>query len=72
MNVLLTLNAGLGVSLGPNFNLTASTGVVTPHTATLTELLSGKNVVVDNTATTITVTSTGSCTNSLTLTITSP
>ena len=70
MNIRLTLNSGLGASLGPNFNLTASTGVVDPATATLTELLAGIIVIVDDLATDITVTSTGECTNSLNIPIT--
>jgi len=70
MNVIVVLNQGLGSDLGPNFNLTADVGVVSPSTATLTDLLSpGVNVVVDNTATQIIVTSTGTCTNALTLSI---
>lgn len=69
MNVLVTLNSGQGADLGPNFNLTADVGSVTPSTATLSELLAGKNVVANNSATQITVTSTGNCTNSLNLTI---
>lgn len=72
MNVTLTLNAGQGADLGPNFDLTADTGVVDPLTATLTELLAGLIVVVDNAATEVTITSTGNCTNSLTLPITAP
>jgi hypothetical protein len=72
MNVNLTLNAGQGADLGPNFNLTADTGVVTPLTATLTELLAGFVVIVNNAATEVTITSTGNCTNSLTLPITAP
>mgnify|MGYP006266927339 CR=1 FL=1 len=71
MNVLITLNGGLGADLGPNFNLTTDVGTVTPSTATKTQLLAGKNVTVDNSATTVTVTSVGNCTNSLTLNITS-
>lgn len=71
MNVTLTLNSGLGANLGPNFNLTANVGTVSPLTATLSELLAGKIVSVDNSATQVTITSTGNCTNSLTLTITS-
>jgi hypothetical protein len=72
MNVLLTLNSGLGASLGPNFNLTTDVGVVDPITATLSELLAGLEVVVDSDATEVTITSTGNCTNLLTLPITSP
>ena len=70
MNVLITLNAGLGADLGPNFNLTTNVGTVTPSTATKTQLLAGKNVTVDNSATSVTITSVGNCTNHLTLNIT--
>ena len=68
-NITLTLGSGLGVDLGPNFNLTADVGSVTPSTATKSELTSGKNVSVDDLATTVTITSTGTCTNSITQTI---
>ena len=68
-NITLTLGAGLGADLGPNFNLTANVGSVTPSTATRTELLAGKGVSVDDLATQVTVTSTGTCTNSITQTI---
>ena len=67
MIVLVTLNSGQGVSLGPNFTLSVNTGTITPSTATLTQLLSGINVTVDNAATSVTVTSLGNCTNSLVL-----
>jgi len=70
MNVTLTLNSGLGVDLGPNFDLTANVGTVTPSTATLTSLLAGTVITVDNSATQVTITSTGTCTNSLNLPIT--
>ena len=60
MNITLTLNSGLGADLGPNFNLTANAGSVTPSTATKTDLLAGKIVAVDSGATSVTVTSTGS------------
>lgn len=70
MTVLLTLNGGLGADLGPNFNLTADVGTVTPSTAILSDLLSGKSIVVDNSATQVIVTSTGTCTNALTINIT--
>lgn len=63
MNVILTLNAGLGADLGPNFTLTANVGTVTPNTATKTELLAGKALVIDNAATNVRVTSVGTCTN---------
>lgn len=68
-NITLTLGAGLGADLGPNFNLTANVGSVTPSTATKSELTAGKSVSVDDAATQVTVTSTGTCTNSITQTI---
>ena len=70
MNVLLTLNAGLGADLGPNFNLTANTGTVAPATLSKTQLLAGYLVAVSDSATSITVTSVGNCTNSLNINIT--
>lgn len=71
MLVLVTLNSGQGVNLGPNFTLSVNTGTITPITATLTQLLAGIYVTVDNAATNITITSLGSCTNSLVLNINS-
>ncbi len=68
-SITLTLGAGLGANLGPNFNLTANVGSVTPSTATKSELTAGKSVSVDDLATEVTVTSTGTCTNSITQTI---
>lgn len=65
-SITLTLGAGLSSDLGPNFNLTADTGVVTPSTAIKVELLAGKIVSVDDAATQVTITSTGLCTNSIT------
>jgi hypothetical protein len=69
INITLTLGTGLGANLGPNFNLTANVGLVTPSTATKAELLAGKTVDVDNAASQVTVTSTGTCTSSITQTI---
>jgi hypothetical protein len=69
MNILVTLNSGLGADTGPNFNLTADVGSVTPSTATKSELLAGKFVDVNASATQITVTSTGICTTSIILNI---
>jgi hypothetical protein len=68
-NITLTLGAGLGADLGPNFNLTANVGSVTPSTATKSELTAGKSVSVDDAATGVTITSTGTCTNGITQTI---
>jgi hypothetical protein len=67
MDILITLNSGLGASLGPNFNITANTGSVSPSTATLTELLAGKVVSGSTSVGSITLTSTGVCTNSIIL-----
>ncbi len=69
MIVVVTLNSGLGADLGPNFTLTANVGTVSPNTATKAELLAGKSVIIDDTATQVTITSTGTCTNSLTLNV---
>jgi hypothetical protein len=69
MNILVTLNSGLGADTGPNFNLTTDVGSVTPNTATKSELLAGKFVDVDVSATQITVTSVGVCTTSIVLNI---
>jgi hypothetical protein len=68
-SITLTLGAGLGADLGPNFNLTADVGSVSPSTATKSELTAGKSVSVDDAATQVTVTSTGTCTNAITQTI---
>ena len=59
MVVLVTLNSGQGVNLGPNFTLSANTGTITPATATLAQLLAGIYVTVDNAAVSVTITSTG-------------
>ena len=69
MYVIVTLNSGLGADVGPNFNLTADVGSVTPSTATRTELLAGKQVLVDDNATQVTITSTGACTTFVTINI---
>jgi hypothetical protein len=70
MNILITLNSGLGVDSGPNYTLTANVGAVLPSSVTKTQLLAGITVAVDNNASSITVTSLGNCTNSLVLPIT--
>jgi hypothetical protein len=71
MNILLTLDSGLGANLGPNFNLTSNSGhTVTPNTATRSELIAGKSITVSpDGATNIFVTSTGACTNQLVINI---
>lgn len=68
MYVLLTLNE-MGNDLGFNFSLSADTGTVSPTTVTKLQLLNGVDIVCDDLATEITITSLGTCTNSLTLTI---
>ena len=71
MNVKIALNAGQGTDLGP-FTLSSngSPSTVSPGTATLGDLTSpGLDVIVNDSATTVTITSTGTCTNSLTLPI---
>ena len=70
MVVTVVLDSGLGADTGPNFNLTANVGTVTPSSATKSELIAGKQVTVSDTATQITVTSVGTCTTSINLTIT--
>jgi hypothetical protein len=65
--VKITLNTPAGADLGPNFTLSANTGSVFPDTATRSDLEAGYNITVgDPSATQITVTSTGICTNSIT------
>jgi hypothetical protein len=70
MIVRITLASNIGADLGP-FNLTANAGSVVPNTATRAQLLGGLNVTASNSATTLTATSTGACTNGVTMTITS-
>jgi hypothetical protein len=71
MYIIVKLNPDQGQDLGPDFQLTANVGVVSPSTATLDELLVGVPAFVNNSATQIFVTSEGICTNMLTLNITS-
>jgi hypothetical protein len=68
-SILLTLGTPLGQTLGPTFNLTTDVGSVTPSTASKIELITGKVVVVDDLALSVTITSTGVCTNAITQTI---
>ena len=71
-NITLILGNGLGTNLGPNFNLTSDAGAVTPSTATRSELLAGLIVSVEDATTSVTVTSTGPCTNSITQSLPCP
>ena len=68
MIVRITLASDIGADLGP-FNLTANAGSVIPSTATRTQLINGLDVTVSNSATTLTATSTGDCTNGVTMNI---
>lgn len=68
MVVKLQIANTSGADLGP-FNLTANVGSVVPSTATRAELIAGLDVTVDPFATSITLTSTGDCTNDVTTTI---
>jgi hypothetical protein len=55
MEIIITLNAGSGVDFGPTFSLSGDTGVISPNTALLSELLTGKTVTVDPALTYITI-----------------
>ena len=71
MDILLTLDSGMGANLGPNFNLTSNSGhTVTPNTATRAELIAGKSISISpDGAVNVFVTSTGACTNVLVINI---
>jgi hypothetical protein len=71
MYILVKLNPNQGINLGPNFTLTANVGTLVPATATLTQLLAGVLVLAADTATQVTVTSQGVCTNPLVLSVVS-
>lgn len=72
MYILVKLNEGQGVNLGPNFTLTANVGTLSPSTATLAQLLAGVTVLANDNVTQVFITSQGICTNSLTLNVTIP
>lgn len=73
MNVVVKLYSGLGSSMGTTFSISANVGgAAIPNTATLQELLDGVIVSVNNLATVITVTSIGTCTDSIQLPIVPP
>jgi hypothetical protein len=68
-NITLKLGSDAGIDLGP-FNMTVSTGTITPTTVTRAELLAGKVFSISSDdAVTVTTTSTGDCTNSTTTNI---
>ena len=65
ISVTITLSSA-GTDTGPNFTLFCPTGTVTPFTASKSELLLGKTVVIsDDNASQVHVISNGSCTNTL-------
>jgi len=66
--ITITLEAGAGADLGP-FNMSVSSGTISPTTATRTELLAGRVFTISSDpAVTVTATSTGTCTNSASVT----
>jgi hypothetical protein len=68
-SITITLQAGAGADLGP-FNMSVSSGTITPTTATRAELLAGKVFTISSdSAVNVTATSTGTCTNSASVTI---
>jgi hypothetical protein len=69
-NVVITLNPGMGSNLGPIFTLSANVGSVTPSSVILSDLETGYNVSIEDGATDVIITSTGECTNSLTVSLT--
>jgi hypothetical protein len=65
MDIYVKLSSDLGSDLGPNFSISADVGSVTSSSATKSELLSGKTFTLsDNTASSITISSIGACSNS--------
>lgn len=56
MQVLVTLNEPLGADLGP-FTITTDVGIVSPSTANRNDLINGLIVNLDDSATSITITS---------------
>ena len=69
MNITIGLNSNLGENLGPNFIITSDVGAVSPDSSTLSELLVGAIFDLDNSSTIVNVTSSGICSNTLTLNI---
>jgi hypothetical protein len=65
MQLLIQItNLPPGSNVGPNFNIIPNVGVASPATATLTELLAGIIVTVDDIVADVSVESTGVCENS--------
>lgn len=69
MNILITLTT-IGSDLVDPLTLTPDIGVAVPSTALKSELLAGVQVLVDNAATQISITSTGSCVGAVVIPIT--
>ena len=72
MFVTVTLTSPYGISLGPRFFLIPNVGYATPWEANISELLAGKVIEVDDTATELQVISNGACENGITLIIGAP
>jgi len=74
MNILVQLNSPLGSGLGPTFTISPNVGSINPTTATAAGLLGGGELftLTDPTATSVTLTSVGACTNPITISITNP
>jgi len=68
MNVLITLNPGLGSNIGPNCLITCDTGTLSTVT-TITQLLNGLTLTIPDETTFVYIDSIGVCTNRLTLTV---
>ena len=69
-NVTVALAGGAGADLGPNFNVTITGGTISPTTVTKASLSDGQTFSISSDAAeTITITSTGVCTNPATIVI---
>jgi hypothetical protein len=69
-NVTVVLAGGAGADLGPNFNVTITGGTISPTTVTKASLSDGQTFSISSDAAeTITITSTGVCTNPATIVI---
>lgn len=59
----------IGENLGPNFSISTDIGSANPSTATRDELIQGKIITLSEDASSLTITSTGACTNSINISI---
>ena len=71
MFITVSLNSGYGISLGPRFFLIPNVGNANPWEATLSELLAGKVIEVDDATTSIQIISNGACETGITIPVTS-